>query len=1034
MNKKPLKVLSVGAILGSIIQISMPLSAEAAIDSYIIKVSKEIYSYNKVELVDNFLEYKLGNRAELYSDFTIKLRMANGFYAFHDKKKGYIKYEDVENKYLKSRTSNNRFNVESYIESRETKIIEVNWTKKAILTVEGNIKYITRENNINGTSTIADENFINNKEKLNDKDDNNVGIKDEKLDDISTKKVGEKQKDNNEKTTTINKDSSKKDISANTSSVGKTSSRRHKSSSKGLVQNVEKQQQEVERQAQLKKEQEEKQKQAEAEKQSEREEKERQAKLAEEARVKTEEKLKAEQAEKERLAKIEADKKLEAEGIEKENQAKLQKEAEERAEAEKLKQQQEAERQAQLKKEQEEKQKQAEAEKQSEREEKERQAKLAEEARVKAEEKLKAEQAEKERLAKIEADKKLEAERIEKENQAKLQKEAEERAEAEKLKQQQEAERQAQLKKEQAEKEEKERQAKLAEEARVKAEEKLKAEQAEKQRLAKIEADKKLEAERIEKENQAKLQKEAEERAKAEKLKQQQEAERQAQLKKEQAEKEEKAKQAKLAEEKLKAEQAEKERLAKIEEEKQRVKDENNKLIEEAKNNINLGDLTNVKDNLTLPTEDSSGVKISWKSNDEATIKNDGTVTRPSSDSQDKNVKLVATFTKDEQISTKEFEAIVKAQEKPKVKTRTEEIVDLLKEDKPIEFKKPENFDIAVKEAVKQLKEKFEMIVPYSEYTKYNFNKYNNIMVELGGEDYGKPGVSTSSGTVIAGKAKMTVKFNYRRDVDEVKRQKKATEEAVNRIIGEVIKPGMTDVQKELALHDYVVKHAEYNMAGLTKQPGDLEDHSAYGVLVLGKGVCESYAKAMHLLLNEVGVECKYATGYKRNPDGSKGGGHAWNMVKLDNDWYNLDATWDDPVSDRVGRSDKEVVVSPVSHAYFNVTDAVFNKDHIRGEFEQNNYPTANGTKYSYDNLDVDEFMNDGTKVLKVTSRDELIQEVKEAMQNRKTELYVRLKGFKMTMQELMTMLGQNLDGNIYKSYGVSPTDSSHAHCTFTLR
>ncbi|KEH98720.1 transglutaminase-like domain-containing protein [Clostridium massiliodielmoense] len=949
MNKKPLKVLSVGAILGSIMQISMPLSAEAAIDSYIIKVSKEIYSYNKVELVDNFLEYKLGNTAELYSDFTIKLKMANGFYAFHDKKKGYIKYEDVENKYLKSRTSNNRFNVESYIESRETKIIEVNWTKKAILTVEGNIKYITRENNINGTSTIADENFINNKEKLNDKDDNNVGIKDEKLDDISTKKVGEKQKDNNEKTTTINKDSSKKDISANTSSVGKTSSRRHKSSSKGLVQNVEKQQQEVERQAQLKKEQEEKQKQAEAEKQSEREEKERQAKLAEEARVKAEEKLKAEQAEKERLAKIEADKKLEAERIEKENQAKLQKEAEERAEAEKLKQQQEAERQAQLKKEQEEKQKQAEAEKQSEREEKERQAKLAEEARVKAEEKLKVEQAEK-------------------------------------------------------------------------------------QRLAKIEADKKLEAERIEKENQAKLQKEAEERAKAEKLKQQQEAERQAQLKKEQAEKEEKAKQAKLAEEKLKAEQAEKERLAKIEEEKQRVKDENNKLIEEAKNNINLGDLTNVKDNLTLPTEDSSGVKISWKSNDEATIKNDGTVTRPSSDSQDKNVKLVATFTKDEQISTKEFEAIVKAQEKPKVKTRTEEIVDLLKEDKPIEFKKPENFDIAVKEAVKQLKEKFEMIVPYSEYTKYNFNKYNNIMVELGGEDYGKPGVSTSSGTVIAGKAKMTVKFNYRRDVDEVKRQKKATEEAVNRIIGEVIKPGMTDVQKELALHDYVVKHAEYNMAGLTKQPGDLEDHSAYGVLVLGKGVCESYAKAMHLLLNEVGVECKYATGYKRNPDGSKGGGHAWNMVKLDNDWYNLDATWDDPVSDRVGRSDKEVVVSPVSHAYFNVTDAVFNKDHIRGEFEQNNYPTANGTKYSYDNLDVDEFMNDGTKVPKVTSRDELIQEVKEAMQNRKTELYVRLKGFKMTMQELMTMLGQNLDGNIYKSYGVSPTDSSHAHCTFTLR
>ncbi|WP_343749841.1 immunoglobulin-like domain-containing protein, partial [Hathewaya limosa] len=625
--------------------------------------------------------------------------------------------------------------------------------------------------------------------------------------------------------------------------------------------------------------------------------------------------------------------------------------------------------------------------------EKEKQAKLAEEARVKAEEKLKAGQAEKERLEKREADKKLEAERIEKEKQAKLQKEAEERVKAEKLKQQQEAEKQVQLKREQ---EEKQKQAEVERQAQLKKEQEAREAQ-EKADVLKKQQEEKI---RVEKEKQAKLAEEA--RVKAE--------------------------------EKLKAEQAEKERLAKIEQEKQRVKDENNRLIEEAKNNINLGDLTNIKDNLTLPTEDSNGVKISWTSNDEATIKNDGIVTRPSSDSQDRNVKLVATFTKEEQTSTKEFTAIVKAQEKPKVKTRTEEIVDLLKEDKPIEFKKPENFDIAVKEAVKQLKEKFEMIVPYSEYTKYNFNKYNNIMGELGGEDYGKPGVSTSGGTVVDGKVKMTVKFDYRRDTDEVKRQKKATEEAVKRIIGEVIKPGMTDVEKELALHDYVVKHADYNMAGLAKQPSDLEDHNAYGVLVLGKGVCESYAKAMHLLLNEVGVECKYATGYKRNPNGSKGGGHAWNMVKLDNEWYNLDATWDDPVSDRVGRSDKEVVVSPVSHAYFNVTDVVFNIDHMRGDFEQNNYPTANGTKYAYDNLDVDEFMNDGTKVPKVTSKEKLIQSVKEAMKNRKTEFYVRLKGFKITQQELMNELGKVLDGNIYKSYGVSPTDSSHAHCTFVLR
>ncbi|MCD3320342.1 transglutaminase, partial [Clostridium botulinum D/C] len=569
-----------------------------------------------------------------------------------------------------------------------------------------------------------------------------------------------------------------------------------------------------------------------------------------------------------------------------------------------------------------------------------------------------------------------------------------EKQKADELKKQQELKKQEEAERQRVEKE---KQEKLAEEKA----------KTEKEKLARIEADK----QKAEVEKQK-----ADELKKQQELKKQEEAERQ---------RVEKAKQEKLAVEKAKAE---KEKLARIE--------ENNKLIEEAKNNIKLEDLSNVKDNLRLPTKDVNGVGILWKSSDESVIKNDGTVTRPNADEADKKVTLIATFTKDSATSTKEFEAIVKAQEKLPVKTEEEEIAESLKGDKKIELNQPEQFDKVVKEAVKQLKSNFTVVVPYSEYKKYNFNNFNNIMVELGGQDYGKPGVRTGGGSVsiINDKIPITVHLSYRRDVDEVKNQRQATEAAVKRIVKEVVKDDMTSVEKELALHDYVVKHADYNMEGLKKNPADLEDHSAYGVLVLGKGVCESYAKAMHLLLNEAGIECKYATGYKKNKDGSQGGGHAWNIVKLDNEWYNLDATWDDPVSDRVGRSDKDVVVSPVIHTYFNVTDDIFDKDHIRGEYEQKNYPKANGTKYSYDNLDVDEFMNDGTKVPKVTSKEELIEQVKEAMKNKKTVLYVRLKGLKMTQQELMNELGKVLDGNIYKSYGVSPTDESHAYCNFILR
>ncbi|MCD3313568.1 hypothetical protein G8V07_02695 [Clostridium botulinum D/C] len=805
MNKKPLKVFSIGAILGSMMQVGMPISAEAAVDSYIIKVSQEVYSYNKNQLNEDFLNFKAGETSKLYNDFVIKLKMANGFYAFHDKKTGYIKYEEIEKKYLESKLENKKFNIERFTESKECKIIEVNWTKKAIVTIEGSVKYITP------TNVIVDNNSTSNKVKddknLNDKDNENSNINNE---------------DNNK-------------VSEGTSEVSKQSSfitkHKHKHNSKESTSKIE---------------------------------------------------VEKNKAEKEKLGKIEADK---------------QKSEVEKQKADELKKQQELK-------------KQEEAERQ--RVEKEKQEKLAEEKA----------KTEKEKLARIEADK--------------------QKAEVEKQK--------------------------------------------------------------------------ADELKKQQELKKQEEAERQ---------RVEKEKQEKLAEEKAKAE---KEKLARIE--------ENNKLIEEAKNNIKLEDLSNVKDNLRLPTKDVNGVGILWKSSDESVIKNDGTVTRPNADEADKKVTLIATFTKDSATSTKEFEAIVKAQEKLPVKTEEEEIAESLKGDKKIELNQPEQFDKVVKEAVKQLKSNFTVVVPYSEYKKYNFNNFNNIMVELGGQDYGKPGVRTGGGSVsiINDKIPITVHLSYRRDVDEVKNQRQATEAAVKRIVKEVVKDDMTSVEKELALHDYVVKHADYNMEGLKKNPADLEDHSAYGVLVLGKGVCESYAKAMHLLLNEAGIECKYATGYKKNKDGSQGGGHAWNIVKLDNEWYNLDATWDDPVSDRVGRSDKDVVVSPVIHTYFNVTDDIFDKDHIRGEYEQKNYPKANGTKYSYDNLDVDEFMNDGTKVPKVTSKEELIEQVKEAMKNKKTVLYVRLKGLKMTQQELMNELGKVLDGNIYKSYGVSPTDESHAYCNFILR
>ncbi len=97
----------------------------------------------------------------------------------------------------------------------------------------------------------------------------------------------------------------------------------------------------------------------------------------------------------------------------------------------------------------------------------------------------------------------------------------------------------------------------------------------------------------------------------------------------------------------------------------------------------------------------------------------------------------------------------------------------------------------------------------------------------------------------------------------------------------------MSDYQKAKILHDYLIQHAQYDIT--LNLP---YTHSPEGVLLHGKGVCQSYAEAYQLLLN--GVNIPNALEY--------GDDHVWNMVYLTDkygnaDWTHVDCTWDDPTN-----------------------------------------------------------------------------------------------------------------------------------------
>ena len=132
-------------------------------------------------------------------------------------------------------------------------------------------------------------------------------------------------------------------------------------------------------------------------------------------------------------------------------------------------------------------------------------------------------------------------------------------------------------------------------------------------------------------------------------------------------------------------------------------------------------------------------------------------------------------------------------------------------------------------------------------------------------------------------------------------------------IIANYITSGMSQREKALVLHNWLIYNAHYDYT--------YSNYNADGVLVEGTGVCDSYAKAYSLLLTMVGIENKRVTGE------GNGGGHAWNVVQIDGQWYFVDVTWDDP------NDSGEASVSGFERSsYFLVNDATIRKNHTLDE------------------------------------------------------------------------------------------------------
>lgn len=153
------------------------------------------------------------------------------------------------------------------------------------------------------------------------------------------------------------------------------------------------------------------------------------------------------------------------------------------------------------------------------------------------------------------------------------------------------------------------------------------------------------------------------------------------------------------------------------------------------------------------------------------------------------------------------------------------------------------------------------------------------------------------------------------------------------------IKSGMSEYEKELALHDALA-------AKITYVSDAANAHNAYGALVDGQAVCEGYAESLQYLLQRAGIQSFIATGWDLNDNV----GHAWNYVRIDGQYYQVDLTWNDQDS-------------RTYYTYFNQTDAVMAESHVLEDTvyplpvctaTAANYHVVNGTwidEYNIDNI-----------------------------------------------------------------------------------
>lgn len=149
----------------------------------------------------------------------------------------------------------------------------------------------------------------------------------------------------------------------------------------------------------------------------------------------------------------------------------------------------------------------------------------------------------------------------------------------------------------------------------------------------------------------------------------------------------------------------------------------------------------------------------------------------------------------------------------------------------------------------------------------------------------------------------------YLFDKNKIKDHQKAMKSRVEKLSRPAAK--LSETEKLLYIHDFICQNVRYDK--LKKA----YSHEIIGPLGQGVGVCEGIAKSVKILCDALGIWCIVAIS-EANPEKQIKYRHAWNVVRINGQYYHLDVTFDNTLGNPEG----------IRYDYFNLCDKQFFRDH----------------------------------------------------------------------------------------------------------